>query len=240
MRSFPVWSFALEFLCNCLTITFVLIRNVSPTTRLLRSSNPPLARVVSASPIDSRAFLCFGKSEARDRDRALIQGARALLSLTAAPVKNPLRLRNYGIRFRVRRCRQQSLKALRSVVGEEAGLWPTYPYERLARHIRPEFRRTLLEQSGSPRNMFKGGFNSAPTLEEGRFGPAPSVLLPPDLLFHLLFANSVQLGSIARSFRPHRQKNFLLDAVNRSPRVFSIYMIRIGLRLVQMLGKNAC
>ena len=31
-----------------------------------------------------------------------------------------------------------------------------YPCERLARQIRPEFRRTLLERSGMTMNMFEG------------------------------------------------------------------------------------
>ena len=55
-----------------------------------------------------------------------------------------------------------------SVVDEDAK--QTFPCERLARHIRPEFRRTLLERSGSPRNMFEGGLSSDPFPRRGRLG----------------------------------------------------------------------
>ena len=38
------------------------------------------------------------------------------------------------------------------------------------RNIRPEFRRTLLKRSGSPRNMFEGELSSDPFPRRGRFG----------------------------------------------------------------------
>ena len=40
----------------------------------------------------------------------------------------------------------------------------------VVRTIRPEFRRTLLERSGSPRNMFEGGLSSDPFPRRGRLG----------------------------------------------------------------------
>ena len=58
-----------------------------------------------------------------------------------------------------------------SVVDEDAKR--TFPCERLARHIRPEFRRTLLKRSGSPKNMFEGELSSDPFPRRGRFGFGP-------------------------------------------------------------------
>ena len=46
------------------------------------------------------------------------------------------------------------------------------------RHIRPEFRRTLLERSGSPRNMFEGGLSSFPPFDERTFGAELTVFSP--------------------------------------------------------------
>jgi hypothetical protein len=42
----------------------------------------------------------------------------------------------------------------------------------VVRTIRPEFRRTLLERSGSPRNMFEGELSSAPS-RRAVWGGAP-------------------------------------------------------------------
>ena len=47
-----------------------------------------------------------------------------------------------------------------------------------ARLIRPESRRTLLERSGSPRNMFEGGLSSFPPFDERTFGAELTVFSP--------------------------------------------------------------
>ena len=56
------------------------------------------------------------------------------------------------------------------VVDEAPRFWGQRLHTNGSEEYSPRFRRTLLERSGSPRNMFEGGLSSDPFPRRGRLG----------------------------------------------------------------------